>query len=71
MVEFDMLDIIVLVVIFLGMVVYFIKGKFWGVVKDFYVSFFVVVSGVKVGKIRNIFEKMEEFGKNCIIFYGL
>lgn len=70
MAELDTLDIIVLSVILLGTVAYFTKGKLWGVTKDPYANSFANANGVKAGKTRNIVEKLEESGKNCIIFYG-
>ncbi|KAK3318524.1 NADPH-cytochrome P450 reductase [Apodospora peruviana] len=70
MAELDTLDIIVLAAILLGTVAYFTKGKYWGVTKDPYASSFASANGLKAGKTRNIIEKMEDSGKNCIIFYG-
>ncbi|AEO66833.1 uncharacterized protein THITE_2115296 [Thermothielavioides terrestris NRRL 8126] len=70
MAELDTLDVIVLAAILIGTVVYFTKGKLWGVTKDPYASSFANANGAKAGKTRNIIEKMEESGKNCIIFYG-
>ncbi|KAK0715735.1 NADPH-cytochrome P450 reductase [Lasiosphaeris hirsuta] len=69
MAELDTLDIIVLAAILLGTAAYFTKGKLWGVTKDPYASSFAGANG-KAGKTRNIVEKLEESGKNCIIFYG-
>jgi NADPH-ferrihemoprotein reductase len=70
MAELDTLDIIVLGVILLGTVAYFTKGKLWGVAKDPYANSLLNANGIKAGKTRNIIEKLEESGKNCIIFYG-
>lgn len=70
MAELDTLDIIVLGVILIGTVAYFTKGKYWAVVKDPYASSFANGNTAKAGKTRNILEKLEESGKNCIIFYG-
>ncbi|KAK0627222.1 NADPH-cytochrome P450 reductase [Immersiella caudata] len=70
MAELDTLDIIVLAALLLGTIAYFTKGKAWGVTKDPYSSSFANANGAKAGKTRNIVEKMEEEGKNCIIFYG-
>lgn len=70
MAELDTLDIIVLSIILLGTVAYFTKGKLWGITKDPYANAFANANGLKAGKTRNIVEKMEETGKNCIIFYG-
>jgi NADPH-ferrihemoprotein reductase len=70
MAELDTLDIVVLSVILLGTIAYFTKGKLWGITKDPYATSFANANGSKAGKTRNIIEKMEESGKNCIIFYG-
>ncbi|RYP26120.1 hypothetical protein DL767_008160 [Monosporascus sp. MG133] len=70
MAQLDTLDIIVLSVILIGTAAYFTKGKYWGVTKDPYANSFANANGVKAGKSRNIIEKMEESGKNCVIFYG-
>lgn len=70
MAELDTLDIIVLAAILLGTVAYFTKGTYWGVTKDPYANSFANGNAAKAGKTRNILEKLEESGKNCIIFYG-
>ncbi|KAI5868464.1 NADPH-cytochrome P450 reductase [Durotheca rogersii] len=70
MAQLDTLDIIVLGVILVGTAAYFTKGKYWGVTKDPYANAFASANGQKAGKTRNLIEKMEESGKNCIIFYG-
>jgi len=70
MAELDTLDIIVLGAILLGTLAYFTKGTYWGVTKDPYANAFANANGAKAGKSRNIVEKMEESGKNCVIFYG-
>lgn len=70
MAELDTLDIVVLAVILLGTVAYFTKGKLWGIQKDPYASSLAQANGTKAGQTRNFLEKMEESGKNCIVFYG-
>ncbi|KAG5984794.1 hypothetical protein E4U55_003159 [Claviceps digitariae] len=70
MAELDTLDIVVLGVILLGTLAYFTKGTLWAVTKDPYATTFATVNGAKAGRSRNIIEKMEESGKNCVIFYG-
>ncbi|KAI1142374.1 NADPH-cytochrome P450 reductase [Hypoxylon sp. FL0543] len=70
MAQLDTLDIIVLAAILVGTAAYFTKGKYWGVTKDPYANAFSNANGLKAGKTRNILEKMEESGKNCVIFYG-
>lgn len=66
--ELDTLDVIVLSALFVGTVAYFTKGKYWAVAKDPYANAFS--NTAKAGKTRNILEKLEEMGKNCIILYG-
>jgi len=70
MATLDTLDIVVLGAICAVTVTYFTKGKIWGVQKDPYANSFANANGLKAGKTRNIVEKMEESGKNCVIFYG-
>ncbi|KJZ77920.1 NADPH--cytochrome P450 reductase [Hirsutella minnesotensis 3608] len=70
MAELDTLDLVVLAAILLGTVAYFTKGTYWGVVKDPYANAFANANGAKAGRTRNIVEKMDESGKNCVIFYG-
>ncbi|RYP16436.1 hypothetical protein DL765_005113 [Monosporascus sp. GIB2] len=70
MAQLDTLDMIVLSIILIGTAAYFTKGKYWGVTKDPYANTFANANGQKAGKTRNIIEKMEESGKNCVIFYG-
>ncbi|PNS18837.1 NADPH--cytochrome P450 reductase [Sphaceloma murrayae] len=69
MAQLDTLDIVVLAVLLLGTVAYFTKGTYWSVQKDPYAG--SLANGhAKQGMSRNILEKMEESGKNCVIFYG-
>ncbi|KAK5121474.1 hypothetical protein LTR85_005307 [Meristemomyces frigidus] len=70
MAQLDTLDIVVLVVLLLGTVAYFTKGTYWAVQKDPYATSFANGSAGKAGKSRNILEKMDETGKNCVVFYG-
>ncbi len=70
MAELDSLDMLVLLSIFVGTLVYFTKGKLWGVTKDPYASSFAAAKEAKAGKTRNILTKLNESGKNCIILYG-
>lgn len=70
MATLDTLDIVVLGAILVATLAYFTKGSLWGVQKDPYAPSFTGANGLKAGKTRNIIEKMEESGKNCIIFYG-
>jgi NADPH-ferrihemoprotein reductase len=69
MAQVDTLDIIVLVLLLVGSVAYFTKGTYWGVAKDPYATSNLNGSAAKKGS-RNIIEKMDESGKNCVIFYG-
>ncbi|PTB70772.1 NADPH cytochrome P450 oxidoreductase [Trichoderma citrinoviride] len=71
MAELDTLDILVLSVILLGTVAYFTKGTLWAKQKDPYANpAYLNGNANRVGRTRNFVEKMEESGKNCIIFYG-
>jgi len=69
MAQVDTLDIIVLVLLLIGSIAYFTKGTYWGVPKDPYANSALNGSAAKKGS-RNIVEKLEETGKNCVIFYG-
>lgn len=70
MAEVDVLDMVVLGAILFGTLAYITKGKYWGVVKDPYANAFSNPNASKAGRTRNIVEKFEETGKNCIVFYG-
>ncbi|KAL2262675.1 hypothetical protein VTK26DRAFT_497 [Humicola hyalothermophila] len=70
MAEFDTMDVIVLAGLLLATVAFFTKGKYWAVQKDPYAGSFAAANAAKSMKTRNIVEKMQESGKNCIIFYG-
>jgi NADPH-ferrihemoprotein reductase len=70
MAQLDTLDIIVLVALLLGTVAYFTKGTYWAVQKDPYATSLANGSASRAGRSRNILEKMQETGKNCVVFYG-
>lgn len=71
MAQLDTLDIAVLVVLLVGSIAYFTKGTYWAVAKDPYASSATAANGsTQPGKTRDILKKMEETGKNCVIFYG-
>jgi NADPH-ferrihemoprotein reductase len=71
MAQLDTLDLVVLVALLVGSLAYFTKGTYWAVPKDPYASSATAMNGAaKSGKTRNIVEKMDETGKNCVIFYG-
>ncbi|KAF4303301.1 Flavodoxin [Botryosphaeria dothidea] len=70
MAQLDTLDIVVLAVILVGTVAYFTKGTYWAKPTDPYANSLAHANGAKAGKSRNIIEKMEETGKNCVVFYG-
>ena len=71
MAQLDTLDLVVLVALLVGTVAYFTKGTYWAVAKDPYASTGPAMNGgAKAGKTRDIIEKMDETGKNCVIFYG-
>ncbi|KAL5614344.1 hypothetical protein BROUX41_004450 [Berkeleyomyces rouxiae] len=69
MAELDVLDLVVLTTILLGTVAYITKGKLWAKQIDPYAST-INTSGGKSGKTRDIVEKLEESGKNCIVLFG-
>ena len=70
MAQLDTLDIVVLVALLLGTIAYFTKGTYWAVQQDPYATSFANGHIGKSGKSRNILEKMDEQGKNCVVFYG-
>ena len=70
MAQLDTLDIVVLIGLLLGTIAYFTKGTYWAVQKDPYATSFANGSASKAGKSRDILEKMDESGKNCVVFYG-
>ncbi|KAJ5083384.1 hypothetical protein N7456_012811 [Penicillium angulare] len=71
MAQLDTLDLVVLVALLVGSIAYFTKGSYWAVAKDPYASTVNGLNGAaKAGKTRDIVEKMDETGKNCVIFYG-
>lgn len=70
MAQLDTLDIVVLVALLLGTVAYFTKGTYWAVQQDPYATSFANGHTGKSGRSRNILEKMDETGKNCVVFYG-
>ena len=70
MAQLDVLDIAVLVVLFVGSLAYFTKGTYWAAPKSSGASAPATNGAAKPGKTRNIVEKMNETGKNCVIFYG-
>ncbi|KAJ5097928.1 hypothetical protein N7532_004929 [Penicillium argentinense] len=71
MAQLDTLDLVVLVALLVGSIAYFTKGTYWAVPKDPYASSAAAMNGAaKSGKTRDIVEKMDETGKNCVIFYG-
>ncbi|KAF1810423.1 hypothetical protein P152DRAFT_97851 [Eremomyces bilateralis CBS 781.70] len=70
MTQLDTLDLVVLVALFVGTVAYFTKGTYWSKPHDPYGGSLAHANGLKAGKSRNFIEKMDESGKNCIVFYG-
>ncbi|KAI9754157.1 MAG: Translation initiation factor 3 subunit b [Chaenotheca gracillima] len=71
MAQLDTLDMLVLAVLLVGTIAYFTKGTYWAVPKDPYASSYGNANGIKgAGKTTNIIEKMDESGKNCVVFYG-
>ncbi len=69
MAQLDVLDLVVLTALLLGTLAYFTKGTYWAIPKDPYANY-NHANGGKAGKSRNIIEKMEQTGKNCVVFYG-
>ena len=70
MAQLDTLDIIVLAILLVGSVAYFTKGTYWAKPKDPYASAYANANGAKAPQSRDILEKMDETGKNCVVFYG-
>ena len=70
MAQLDNLDLIVVVLLLIATVAYFTKGTYWAKPKDPYAAFANGVAAKDSGKSRDLIEKMEQSGKNCIIFYG-
>lgn len=70
MAQLDTLDMLVLVALILATAAYFTKGTYWAVQKDPYAGAFTGANGAKSAKTRNIIEKMDQSGKNCVVFYG-
>ncbi|MCJ1358661.1 MAG: NADPH-cytochrome P450 reductase [Icmadophila ericetorum] len=70
MAQIDSVDLIVLVVFLVGITAYFTKGTYWAVPKDPYAGSYANGHGAKAQKSRNILEKIEETGKDCVVFYG-
>ncbi|KAL9061165.1 MAG: hypothetical protein Q9162_000310 [Coniocarpon cinnabarinum] len=71
MAQLDTLDLIVLILLLVGSVAYFTKGTYWAVQKDPYASAYGNANGAaKAPGARDILQKMEESGKNCVMFYG-
>ena len=70
MAQLDTLDIVVLFALLVGSVAYFTKGTYWGIPKDPYAGAYANGHASKAGKSRNLLEKLEETGKNCVILYG-
>ena len=69
--QLDTVDIVVLIALALGTIAYFTKGTLWAVPKDPYGDSLALADGNKqAGKSRNIVNKLEETGKNCVVFYG-
>lgn len=71
MAELDTLDLVVLVLLLVGSIAYFTKGSYWAVSKDPYASSAPSANGAaKAGASRDVVQKMDDTGKNCVIFYG-
>ncbi|WEW57356.1 NADPH cytochrome P450 reductase [Emydomyces testavorans] len=71
MAQVDSLDLVVLTVLLVGSVAYFTKGTYWAIPKAAVATSYGSANGMpKEGKTRNIIEKMDETGKNCVVFFG-
>lgn len=70
MAQLDTLDLLVLLVLLLASGAYFTKGTYWAIPKNPYAGGLANTNGGKGPATRNILEKMDESGKNCIVFYG-
>jgi len=71
MAQLDTLDLMVLIALLLGSIAYFTKGTYWAKPKDPFAGSYGNANGVKSGSAtRSIVEKMDESGKDCVIFYG-
>ncbi|KAK7538127.1 cytochrome P450 reductase 1 [Phyllosticta citribraziliensis] len=70
MAQLDTLDLVVLAVLLAGTIAYFTKGTYWAKPADPFAGSLAHTNGAKAGKSRNIIEKMDETGKNCVVFYG-
>ncbi|EEP75466.1 conserved hypothetical protein [Uncinocarpus reesii 1704] len=70
MAQVDSLDLVVLTVLLVGSVAYFTKGTYWAVPKASAAIYGSANGMPKEGKTRNIIEKMDETGKNCVVFFG-
>lgn len=57
-------------VLLLCTIAYFTRGVYWGKTTDPYAASLANGNASKPAKTRSIIEKMEESGKNCVIFYG-
>lgn len=67
---FDTLDLLMMMALLVGAIAHFTKGKKWGFLKDRYVASYTIPDSNKAEKTRDIVERMQKLGKNCIIFYG-
>ncbi|KZF23139.1 hypothetical protein L228DRAFT_105058 [Xylona heveae TC161] len=70
MAQLDVLDLAVLAVLLAGTVAYFTKGTYWGISKASQVSPSSSATGPIKGATRDVIEKMQETGKDCVIFYA-
>lgn len=68
--QVDTLDVVVLVAILVGSIAYFTKGSLWGKVQDPYEQNYGTLGARKSGQTRDVIEKMQQTGKNAVVFYG-
>ncbi|RMD42725.1 hypothetical protein DV735_g2419, partial [Chaetothyriales sp. CBS 134920] len=70
MAQLDTVDLVVLVALLLATVAYFTKGTLWAKKVDHYAQSAANGGLAKKQSSRSIVAKLEETGKNCVIFYG-
>jgi|SRR5579859_816679 len=71
----DTTDLIILILVALGTLAYFTKGKFWAKPTTGGYGFDAAKKGTANGvakpkKTRNIVERMEQQNKNVVVFFG-
>ena len=70
MAQLDTLDVIILVLLLVGTIAYFTKGNLWAVPQDPFSGGAASGGLGATGQTRDILKKMDDTGKNCVIFFG-